>query len=222
MITLTEGLSVQIALDRIELDRAAAITAAVAGYADWIEVGTSLIKRYGMTAVSRIVDAAGTTPVLADLKTADDARTELAMAYDAGAGSATVLGLSSPRTLDLAVAVAAERDAELMIDLMELDDLGRARVAAAVPVDTVLAAHVPKDAQISGINPATLLGDWAVGRRLALAGGLGIADVPALARLGNARLIVGSAVTAAPDPMQAAAALRAAVDQLRTPTLETS
>ena len=204
-------LSLQIALDRIPLERAETITAAVSGVADWIEVGTSLIKRYGMAGVARIVAAAGDTPVLADMKTADDARTELTMAADAGARSVTVLGLSTPATLDLAVRVAADRGIEVMVDLMALDAAGRARVAAAMPASAVLAAHVPKDAQTVDTDAAALLGDWATGRRLALAGGLGVTDVPSVARWGDVRLIVGSSVTAAADPLSAAAALRSAI-----------
>ncbi len=204
-------LSLQIALDRIPLERAEAITAAVSGVADWIEVGTSLIKRYGMAGVARIVAAAGDTPVLADMKTADDARTELTMAADAGARSVTVLGLSTPATLDLAVRVAADRGIEVMVDLMALDATGRARVAAAMPASAVLAAHVPKDAQTADTDAAALLGDWATGRRLALAGGLGVTDVPSVARWGDVRLIVGSSVTAAANPLSAAAALRSAI-----------
>ena len=101
--------------------------------------------------------------------------------------------------------MAAERGIELMVDLMELDADGRARVAAAMPATAVLAAHVPKDAQTDDTDAAALLGDWATGRRLALAGGLGVGDVPAVARWGDVRLIVGSAVTAAADPAAAAA-----------------
>lgn len=204
--------TLQVALDRIPLDRAEHIAAQVRGSADWIEVGTSLIKQYGMAGLRRLVDAADGTPVLADLKTADDARTELAMAYDAGAGSVTVLGLASPRTLDLAVAVAQEYGRELMVDLMELDAAGRARIAARVPQATVLAAHVPKDAQSGGADPAALLGEWAKGRRLALAGGLGPQDIPRLVALGDVRLIVGSAISAAADPAAAAGRLRHAID----------
>lgn len=206
-------LSLQIALDRIPLERAETITAAVSGVADWIEVGTSLIKRYGMAGVARIVAAAGDTPVLADMKTADDARTELTMAADAGARSVTVLGLSTPATLDLAVRVAADRGIEVMVDLMALDAAGRARVAAAMPASAVLAAHVPKDAQTADTDAAALLGDWARSRRLALAGGLGVTDVPSVARWGDVRLIVGSSVTAAADPLSAAAALRSAITE---------
>ena len=211
MTTPVKPMSLQIALDRIPLERAAQITAEVCGVADWIEVGTSLIKRYGMAGVARIVAAAGDTPVLADLKTADDARTELEMAADAGATSVTVLGLSTPATLDLAVRVGAERGIEVMVDLMALDAAGRARVAAAMPASAVLAAHVPKDAQTTDTDAAELLGAWANGRRLALAGGLGARDVPALAGWGDVRIIVGSSVTAATDPFAAAATLRSAI-----------
>jgi 3-hexulose-6-phosphate synthase len=213
-------MSLQIALDRIPLERAEHITGAVRGVADWIEVGTSLIKRYGMPGVARIVAAAGDTPVLADMKTADDARTELTMAADAGATSVTVLGLSTPATLDLAVRVAAERDIEVMIDLMALNATGRARVAAALPLSVVLAAHVPKDAQHSDTDAAALLGDWATGRRLALAGGLGLKDIPTVAGWGDIRLIVGSAVTAADDPFAAAAALRSAITAATAMTIK--
>ncbi len=204
--------TLQIALDRIPLDRAEAITDQVRGSADWIEVGTSLIKRYGMAGVVRIVAAAGDTPVLADMKTVDDARTEMTMAADSGAASATVLGLSTPQTLTLAVRVADELGIELMLDLMALDVTGTSRVAAAMPASVVLAAHVPKDAQAAGMEAAALLGPWATGRRLALAGGLGIAHVPAVAQWGDVRLIVGSAVTAATDPAAAAQELRAAIE----------
>ncbi len=220
---LRSGVTLQVALDRIPLDRAEAITTAVRGDADWIEVGTSLVKRYGMAGVARIVAAAAGTPVLADLKTADDARTELTMAAEAGAGSVTVLGLAAPATLDVAVRVAADLGIEVMIDLMELDAVGRARVAAAMPPTAVLAAHVPKDAQTADTEAASLLGDWATGRRLALAGGLGVSAVPGVAQWGDVRLIVGSAVTAAADPAAAVAELRAAITAVAipvTPTLQ--
>jgi 3-hexulose-6-phosphate synthase len=208
----------QIALDRIPLDRAVDITSRVRGLADWIEVGTSLVKQHGMPGVAQIVAAAGDTPVLADLKTADDARTEVLMAAAAGARSITVLGLAGPATLATAITVAKDLGIEVMIDLMELDAAGRTRVAAATPAAAVLAAHVPKDAQTEHTDATALLGDWAAGRRLALAGGLGVGDVPAVARWGDVRLIVGSAVTASTDPVAAAGALRAAITASHVPS----
>jgi 3-hexulose-6-phosphate synthase len=204
-------MELQIALDRIPLSRARDVTATVAPHADWIEVGTSLVKRYGVAGIAAIVAAAAGTPVLADLKTADDAAYEFALAYDAGAASATVLGLAADATLDTAVRVAEERGREVVVDLMELPGARRAALAARLPAHVVLAAHVGKDAQASGARPVDLLGPWADGRRLALAGGLTAADLPALAGRPGLRVIVGSAVTKADDPVAAVQDLRAAV-----------
>lgn len=202
-------MELQIALDRMSAAAALDIVTAVAPHVNWIEVGTSMIKRDGAGFIRAVVDAAGGTPVLADLKTADDARWELSMAYDAGARSATVLGLAPAATVDTAVAVAGQRGCEVVVDLMGLDAPARASLAARLPGDVVLAAHIGKDSQGSGGNPLDQLGAWAHGRRVAVAGGLGARDIPALAGR-DVRVIVGSAVTARPDPLAAVHELLAA------------
>jgi 3-hexulose-6-phosphate synthase len=205
------ALQIQIALDRMPLARAVDLTRRVAPCADWVEVGTSLVKEFGMSAVRAVVEAAGGVPVLADLKTADDAAYEFGLAFEAGAASATVLGIASDATLHTAVRVAADHGAETVVDLMETTAERRAALAADTSPDVVLAAHLGKDAQRSGGDPLAQLGDWRRGRRVAVAGGLGPAEVPALAAEGgDVRVIVGSAVTAAADPLAAARALAAA------------
>jgi 3-hexulose-6-phosphate synthase len=208
----------QIALDRIPLDQAVRVTTAIRQHVDWIEVGTSLIKAYGMDGVRAVVQAAAGVPVLADLKTADDARFEFTLAYDAGAVSATVLGLAADATLDTAAAVAADRGREAVVDLMGLLEPRRAELAARLPAEVVLAAHVGKDVQSTGLRPESLLGAWAQGRRLALAGGLTAADLRQLSQIADLRVIVGSAVTQAGDPLTAVLALRAAAAPPATTT----
>lgn len=205
-------MQLQIALDRMPLRRAVDITRAVAPYADWIEVGTSLVKHYGMDAVAQIVEAAGGRPVLADLKTVDDAAFEFGLAFDAGASSATVLALAEDVTVDTAVRVATERGREAVVDLMVVPEMRRSALAARLPSHVVLAAHIGKDAQQSGANPAQLLGPWASGRPVAVAGGLGPHALAALGGVRNLRAIVGSAITGADDPLAAARAVRAAAD----------
>jgi len=204
---------IQVALDRIPLEHALLITEAVRSQADWIEVGTSLVKQFGMAAVREVVSAAGATPVLADLKTADDARFEFTLAFDAGAASATVLALADDATIDLAVEVARDRGAEVLVDLMGVGEDRRQALARRLPPEVVLGAHVPKDAQARGGRPADLLGEWASARRIALAGGLTAADLPALAGWPDLRVIVGSAVTGAEHPVDAVHALRLAAEQ---------
>jgi 3-hexulose-6-phosphate synthase len=202
-------MELQIALDRIPLERAVAVTGAVAPLADWVEVGTSLVKQYGARGIAEVVAAAGGTPVLADLKTVDDVEFEFSLAYDSGARSATVLALAPEVTLAKAVEVAERRGAEVVVDLMGLDQTAIAAVAARMPRHVVLAPHISKDAQASGGRVADLLGPWAEGRRLALAGGLTAADLAALRDVPDLRVVVGSAVTKADDPVAAVRELRA-------------
>ena len=148
----------------------------------------------------QVVAAAGGTPVLADLKTADDARTEFTLAYDAGAASATVLGLAADVTLDTAVRVAAERGREVVVDLMELRRPRRAALAAGCREHVVLAAHVPRTPRRRGLRPATCSarGPPAAGSRWRADSPL--PTCPRWRDLSDVRVIVGSAVTKAATP----------------------
>ncbi|NYD42968.1 orotidine 5'-phosphate decarboxylase / HUMPS family protein [Nocardioides panaciterrulae] len=203
-------MDLQVALDRIPLDRAVSITTAVAPRTDWVEVGTSLIKQFGQEGLRQVVAAAGRTPVLADLKTADDVRFEFETAFAAGARSVTVLGLAPQVSIDLAVQVTGEHDAELVVDLMGLTPQRIEELAERLPHHVRLAPHVSKDSQAGGQRPQDLLGAWSRGRRLALAGGLTAQDLPGLADEPELRVIVGSAVTKADDPVVAIEELRRA------------
>ena len=198
-----EMIELQIALDRMPLERARAIAQIVAPFADGVEVGTSLIKQYGMEAVRVVAEAARLTNpqcwTLADLKTVDDATTETVMALDAGASATTILGFASPASIRAALDVADERGCELVVDLMRLDQQACADLAVQLPAQVRFAAHVGKDDQVGGANPLTMLGSWSHARRLAIAGGLGASDIPALSGIPNLRLIVGSKVTGSRD-----------------------
>jgi len=200
----------QVALDRLPLDRATGLTRAVAARTDWIEAGTSMVKQFGQQGLREIVAAADGTPVLADLKTADDVRFEFEMAFAAGAASVTVLGLAPDVSIDLAVQVTGEHDRELVVDLMGVDPDRVVELARRLPPRVRLAPHISKDAQAGGARVQDLLGDWPRGRRLALAGGLTAQDLPTLDDEPELRVIVGSAVTRADDPVAAVEELRRA------------
>ncbi|MGI8433455.1 MAG: orotidine 5'-phosphate decarboxylase / HUMPS family protein [Nocardioidaceae bacterium] len=205
-------MDLQVALDRLPLERAVAIAEAVAARTDWIEVGTSMVKQFGQDGLREVVAAACGTPVLADLKTADDVRFEFEMALAAGAKSVTVLGLAPDISLDIAVEVTGEHDCELVVDLMGLTQQSIQELAARLPQRIRLAPHVSKDTQGegSGQRVQALLGPWSHGRRLALAGGLTAQDLPTLSDQPELRVIVGSAVTKAGDPSAAVEELRRA------------
>lgn len=203
-------MEIQVALDRMPLDRAADITAQVAGLTDWVEVGTSLVKQFGEAGLRRVVEAAGDTPVLADLKTVDDVEFEFQLAFGAGARAVTVLAVAPDVTLDRAVEITVAAGRELVVDLMATSPHRVTALARRLADEVVLAPHVSKDAQGSGARVQDQLGPWSRGRRLAMAGGLTAADLPGLREVPRLRAIVGSAVSRSPDPVAAIHELRRA------------
>lgn len=205
-------MQLQIAFDRMPIARAAEIARAVAGIADWIEVGTSLIKTGGVRGIEQIVEAAGSTPVLADLKSVDDAAYEFGLIFDAGAQAGTVLALAADASIETARSVAIDRGGEVLVDLMLAGPDRAAALASRMGPEAMLLAHVGKDTGSSGPDPLASVGAWAAGRRIAVAGGLTLASVESLRSHPGVRAIVGSAITAAPDPVEAALAFRAAAD----------
>ena len=71
----------QVALDVLELKRALQIAQeSLDGGADWIEVGTPLIKSEGMQAVRLMRDRFPDTTLVADMKVADTGTLEVEMA----------------------------------------------------------------------------------------------------------------------------------------------
>lgn len=211
-------MQLQIALDRLSLDDALRLASSVQQYADWIEVGTSLIKEFGMESVRRMRQALPQARILADIKTNDNARYEFDLCYAAGADAATVMGAMPDATIATCVSIASEQGKLALIDLLATGaerqrDLLKYREA-------VFGVHVSKDVQESGTqgtaSMVSRVPDWADEYKVAIAGGIELEDIPALgARLPALTIIVGSAITGAPDPVAAARAFAEALEPYR-------
>lgn len=181
----------------------------LAEVADILEIGTRVIKKCGMEAVSRARAAAPRARLLADMKTADGGALETAMVAAAGADLTTVLAHSTPATLHAVVEVAATRGLHVLIDTLGDDKVWRRPPVLSLAGEAVLALHTPGDAR-TGVSDVTVgaAAARAAGFRLALAGGIGPAEVAAVGESGAEIVIVGSAITTAKDPLAAARAIR--------------
>jgi len=97
----------QLALDMADLERAVQIAnEAVEGGADWLEVGTPLIKSEGMESVRRLKRDHLDMPLVADMKTMDVGGFETEMAAKAGADVVCILGASADGTIKEAIRAA--------------------------------------------------------------------------------------------------------------------
>ena len=204
----------QLALDFVDLHRA--LTAAaegVAGGVDWLEVGTPLLKAEGLNAVRALRAKFPRVPIVCDAKTMDAGRLELDAAAKAGATIGTVLAVASDATIEECVEAGRSYGIEVLVDLLgHPDPVGRAKWAESVGADYVN-VHCPIDEQMRGRDPFDTLRAVAAAVKIpvTVAGGINAATAPRAVAAGASVVIVGGAITKAPDAAKAARDLVTAI-----------
>jgi 3-hexulose-6-phosphate synthase len=193
----------------------------VSCYVDIVEIGTPLVFREGMSVAGRLRQVFPELTLLADLKIMDAGEEEAALALDAGCDIVTVLGVANDRTVSGAVSAARQHGKQVMADMMQVDDVvSRARRLLELGCD-YLCVHTAYDLQNSHESPLTdlrYLRDALPGCPLAVAGGINLETIEAVAALQPQIVVVGAAITRAQDPAQAASRIRErmkAIDDLR-------
>lgn len=204
----------QVAIDTLALDEAVALAISLRGVADLIEAGTPFIKRYGVGVVPQLREASG-LPIVADLKIVDGGPFEAQLAVDAGAALVTVLGTASDATVAGVIEVAHAGGLEVAADLLGVHDLAhRVGQLERLGVD-YLGVHAGTDARLAGgtdlVSEIGLV--TAVSRmKLVIAGGLNANSIHGVLGYHPAIVVVGSAITGAPDPVAATREIRSVID----------
>ncbi|UOQ44984.1 orotidine 5'-phosphate decarboxylase [Halobacillus salinarum] len=199
-------MNIQLALDRLTIEEAVSIAGEVEGDVDWIEVGTSLIKEFGMDSVKRMKARFPNKTILADMKTIDNAKYEAELCFEAGADVMTVMGAASPATIEACLETAGKYKREVMIDLLHLSDSQKEKL---LPFETaIFCEHVSKDEQEMGGQKNELARSMFQGLRMAVAGGITEASFNKLQMLRPEVVIIGSAITKAADRKAAASRLK--------------
>ncbi|MCP1663064.1 3-hexulose-6-phosphate synthase/6-phospho-3-hexuloisomerase [Methanocalculus sp. AMF5] len=205
----------QVALDIPDLSRAYAIAGeTLAGGADWIEIGTPLIKSEGMHAVREIRAHHPDTPIVADMKTSDTGALEVEMAAKAGAGIVCILAESDDAVIREAVKAADLYGVQLMGDMMNVGDpVTRARELEEMGVH-IINAHVGIDQQMIGKDSLELLErlTGTVSIPVAAAGGLDAARAAQAVAHGAAIVIIGGAIIRSGDVTESTRSIRSAID----------
>ncbi len=209
--------TLQLALDFINLQQALrAAHEATAGGVTRVEAGTPLIKSEGLDAVRALRREFPRATVVADMKVMDAGRVETESAAKAGADVVHVLGAASDSTVQECVAAARRYDAEVVVDLLGVGDR-ESMVRRAREVERMGAAavciHTPIDLQMQGAVPFDDLQAvaGAVSIPVAVAGGINSETAPRAVQAGASIIIVGGAITKAPDATAAARAILTAI-----------
>lgn len=218
-----DNVHLQVALDLVDIDKAVRIAElAYKGGADFVEAGTPLIKSHGVKVIHKLKKRIPDATIVADMKTIDAADVEVSIAAENGADIVTVLALSSPETLSLAIDTAHDLGCKIMVDLMNVDntlDVGREAIRLGADY---LCLHVGVDVQRRrGITAEDLVNEVSVMAKhfpgkIAVAGGINAERAKPLVKAGASIIIVGGAIIKAKDPEEATKIIRKAIEEALT------
>jgi len=205
----------QVALDILELKRALQIAQeSLEGGADWIEVGTPLIKSEGMQAIRSMRDHFPDSVIVADMKVADTGTLEVEMAAKAGADIICILADADDSVIAEAMRAARLYGIRIMADLINVKDpAGRALELEAMGVD-IICAHTGIDQQMTGKNSLELLKSLLgqVNIPLAIAGGIDAGGAGVAVHCGADIVIVGGWITRSADVTGSTRKIRSELD----------
>ncbi|MGE8022514.1 3-hexulose-6-phosphate synthase [Peribacillus frigoritolerans] len=194
-------MKIQLALDRMNMLEAIEMARSVEASIDWIEVGTSLIKEFGVNSIKEMKNHFPDKKIVADMKTMDNAAYEMDLCFQSGADIATVMGAASDVTIQKCLEKAREYKGQIMIDLLNVSDtrLEQLRIYR----QAIFCEHVSKDSQENSGHAMINMRNHA-GSMRAAAGGITLSSLPVMVRKGLDVIIIGSAFTKAKNPAEAA------------------
>ncbi|WP_332696726.1 3-hexulose-6-phosphate synthase [Halalkalibacter lacteus] len=197
-------MKIQLALDRLTREDCLQIITDTKESIDWIEIGTGVIKDYGMSIVREVKKQFPDKIVVADMKTCDAGKFEAAQAFEAGADITTVMAFSANKTIIDTLKVAKQYEKRIMIDLLGVIDPNRISELKELGVDLV-SLHYGKDMQVDGEIHTDLFSllDGHSSFEVAVAGGINLESLPAILEKKPNTIIVGSAITKADSKLVA-------------------
>ena len=198
-------MKLQIAFDFIDLDESLRIAGETSPYADWLEVGTSLIKSAGIVAVRRFKGGFPKKEIVADMKILDAGERETRLACDSGADIVVVEACASEGTVSDVVRVAHDLGKKVMYDLLGTADvIVAAQRGRELGVDYLCFHKSTDERGIAGFTAEFKEVAQAGGLPLVVAGRINEENLAEVMNVGPETLIVGAAITKASDPASAA------------------
>lgn len=188
-------MKIQLAIDRVSIERARTIAKEAGPFIDILEVGTSLIKDFGVFSIKEIRASFPNHVILADIKTMDEGAYEFKAAYNNGADIATVMGAASIDTIRACYEVAKSMGKLMMIDLLEVD-YKKINLLNEF-CDAIFCIHLPSDGGKGDIR--VLLNEFKRNfpeiYHIAVAGGINDQSINAIKKEKVEIIVIGGAIT---------------------------
>jgi len=170
-----------------------------------LEAGTPLIKKYGVSVISKIRELKQDAFIVADLKTMDVAKVEVDLAFEESADAVTVSGVASVPTIDNAIYEANRMGIYSILDTMNVEDPVELIEALKEPPGVVL-LHRSVDVERAGGEAVDKRWDFLKTLKskykkllVAVAGGLRPENVIDAMKRGADIIVVGRYITQSKD-----------------------
>jgi 3-hexulose-6-phosphate synthase len=207
-------MKVQLALDRLTKEECFRIVKEAYENIDWIEIGTGVIKEYGMDIIRSMKKEFPERVLVADMKTCDAGKHEANQAFGAGADIVTVMGFSHNGTIKETLEAADAHGKRIMIDLLGIQDPARAAEIYKLGA-RLFCLHIGKDMQKEGqlANPSLFqVAEGLENSEIAIAGGISEETIGALRNSIVDIAIIGSAITGNEEPKASSFAMRKRIE----------
>lgn len=206
-------MKLQVAIDRVKLDEAIDLVKRLDGIADIIELGTSLIKDYGLYALKSKRISLRKSLLLMDIKTNDEGEYEFTQGFNAGADILSIMGSANKVTLDLAYQIAQQKNKKMLIDLMGLN-YSEVRKIANYP-NAIYNLHNSHDKHKTVAITTEIMQfkkEYPNIQSIAVAGGINLKQARLLVKQGQTEIvIVGSQIIKADNPIKKALEFKEAI-----------
>ena len=205
---------IQLALDRLTKEKCFEIVEQTEPYIDFIEVGTGVIKEFGMSIVREMSERFPDKKIVSDMKTRDAGKHEAKQAFEAGAHITTVMAFASNQTIEDMLAVANEYGQQIMVDLLGVTDSTRVEELHLLGI-RMFNIHIGIDLQkdVAWGAEHFQLTNQLSDIQLVVSGGINRELLPLLMTQQPSVVIVGSAITGHSNPAEAAKGIQEGVAQ---------
>lgn len=194
-------MKLQISFDIADIERALEVAQKVAPFCDIIEVGTLLMLKYGIPAIEQFKEKLPGKPLLADTKILDRGKDSMNALEPAPCEWVTVLGGAHNDVIHAACSTAHNQGKKVMLDLLDAPSPGQAALdSQSLGVDALLFHRPYSDADAS-----VFLEKWDMVKGntklpIFVSARINRDTLAPILRLDPYGIIVGKAITEAPDP----------------------